>query len=248
MDINIFEKSVLALLSALLGAGLIFFVKLDHKKLCGLISISAGALLAAAVVGILPEASTNLSVMQLALSTLTGYFLFWVISKYYFHVCPACSASHFDEQTTKRFSEIVLLLFTALSFHSFLDGLAISTAGISQHGQSNSILVAVLAHKFPEGLALASLMVGANYTRRKIILYVFLVESATVLGAVVGDLFLAKYFNSYWLAFIEAHIAGGFVYLSFHAVFGELLKNHKALVIGSFLAGFLIIFGVAFFN
>jgi ZIP family zinc transporter/zinc and cadmium transporter len=168
-----------------------------------------------------------------------------VISKYYFHVCPACSASHFDEQTTKRFSEIVLLLFTALSFHSFLDGLALSTSGVSEHGKANSILLAVLAHKFPEGLALASLMVGANYTKGKILKYVFFVESATVLGALIGDLFLAKYFSMYWLAFVEAHIAGGFVYLSFHAVFGELLRNHKALVIVSFLAGLLIIFGVS---
>lgn len=245
MNIVVLEKSVLALFSALMGAGLIFFVKLDHRKLCSLISISAGALLGAAVVGILPEVSVNLSLFQLILSTFSGYLLFWVISKYYFHVCPACSASHFDEQTTKRFSEIVLLLFTALSFHSFLDGLALSTGGMTEPGKANSILIAVLAHKFPEGLALASLMVGANYTKAKILKYVFFVESATVFGALIGDLFLAKYFNMYWLAFVEAHIAGGFVYLSFHAVFGELLKNHKALVIISFFAGLLIIFGVS---
>ncbi|NCQ16903.1 MAG: hypothetical protein COW85_01180 [Ignavibacteria bacterium CG22_combo_CG10-13_8_21_14_all_37_15] len=245
MDRAILEKSILALFSALLGAGLIFFIKLDHKKLCSLISVSAGALLGAAVVGILPEASINLSSFQLMISTFSGYLLFWVISKYYFHVCPACSASHFDEQTTKRFSEIVLLLFTALSFHSFLDGIALSTGGITAQGKANSILIAVLAHKFPEGLALASLMVGANYAKSKIIKYVFLVESATVLGALVGDIFLAKYFNLYWLAFVEAHIAGGFVYLSFHAVFGELLKNHKALVIISFITGLLVIFGVS---
>jgi len=245
MNINLLEKSLLALISALLGTALIFIIKLDHKKLCSLISVSAGALLGAAVVGILPEASINLSIVQLALSTFSGYLLFFIISKYYFHVCPACSASHFDEQTTKRFSEIVLLLFTALSFHSFLDGLALATGGMSAHGKANSILIAVLAHKFPEGLALASLMVGANYTKRKIVQNVFLVESATIVGALTGDLFLAKYFNVYWLGFVEAHIAGGFVYLSFHAVFGELLKNHKALVIISFITGLLVIFGVS---
>jgi len=245
MSITIFEKAILALISALLGAGLIFFVKLDHKKLCSLISVSAGALLGAAVIGILPEASTNLSFFPLVVSTLSGYFLFWVIGKYYFHVCPACSASHFDEQTTKRFSEIVLLLFTALSFHSLLDGLALSTGAAAEHGKGNSILLAVLAHKFPEGLALASLMVGANYTKNKIIQNVFLVESTTVLGALVGDLFLSKYLTAYWLGLVEANIAGGFVYLSFHAVFGELLKNHKVLVIISFITGLMIIFGVS---
>ncbi len=245
MNITILEKSLLALLSALLGTGFIFVIKLNHRKLCSLISISAGALLGAALIGILPEASLHLTLLQIAFSTFSGYMLFWLISKYYFHVCPACSASHFDEQTTKRFSEIVLLLFTALSFHSFLDGLALSTGGMSGHGKANSILLAVLAHKFPEGLALASLMVGANYTKGKIVKNVFLVESATVFGALAGELFLAKYFSEYWLGFLEAHIAGGFVFLAFHAVYGELLKNHKALVVISFLVGLLVIFGVS---
>jgi len=242
---QILEKSIIVLISALLGAGMIFVIKLNHRKLCILISISAGALLGAAAVGILPEASENITWIQMAFSTLSGYLLFWLISKYYFHVCPACSASHFDEQTTKRFSEIVRLLFTALSFHSFLDGLALVSGSGEMHGHANSIFTAVLAHKFPEGVALASLMVGAAYDKGRIMKNVFFVESATILGAVIGQLFIAKYLSNYWLGIVESHIAGGFVFLSFHAVFGELLKNHKTLVILSFITGLLAIFVIS---
>ncbi|HSP88918.1 MAG TPA: ZIP family metal transporter, partial [Ignavibacteriaceae bacterium] len=176
-------KSFLALISALMGAGSTFLIKLNHKKLCALISLSAGALLGAAAFILVPESSQQLGIIELILSVVSGYLVFWVISKYYSHVCPACSASHFDEQTTKKFSEIFLTLFTALAFHSLLDGVAISAGGWHSHEKQNSIFLAILTHKFPEGLALASLMLGAGLQKSKIILYTILVESTTLLGS-----------------------------------------------------------------
>jgi zinc transporter ZupT len=41
-----------------------------------------------------------------------------------------------------------------------------------------------------------------------------------------------------------AHIAGGFIYLAIHAVMGEMLRNHKTLVIVSLLSGLFLIFFV----
>ncbi|HSP88281.1 MAG TPA: ZIP family metal transporter, partial [Ignavibacteriaceae bacterium] len=182
-----------------------------------------------------------LGIFELILSVVSGYLVFWVISKYYSHVCPACSASHFDEQTTKKFSEIFLTLFTALAFHSLLDGVAISAGGWHNHEKQNSIFLAILTHKFPEGLALASLMLGAGLQKSKIILYTILVESTTLLGSLIGIYFLKEGISLFWISILMAHIAGGFIYLAIHAVIGELLKHHKALVIISLLAGLLLI-------
>ena len=149
MLLLILFKSFLALVSALFGAVSTFIIRLNHKKLCILISLSAGALLGAAAFILIPESSRELNIIEIIISVLSGYLLFWVISRYYSHVCPACSASHFDEQTTKKFSEIFLTLFTALAFHSLLDGIAISTGDLHNEEQS-SIFAAILTHKFPE--------------------------------------------------------------------------------------------------
>lgn len=241
MVLLILFKSFLALVSALLGAGSTFIINLNHKKLCILISLSAGALLGAAFFSLIPESSGYLNIFEILISVISGYFLFWLISRYYSHVCPACSASHFDERTTKKFSEIFLTLFTALAFHSFLDGLAISAGDLHNSEKESSIFLAILTHKFPEGLALASLMLGAGMPKPKIILYTVLVESTTILGSAAGIFLLKEGVSFYWISLLMAHIAGGFIYLAIHAVMGEMLKHHKTLVITSLISGFLLI-------
>jgi ZIP family zinc transporter/zinc and cadmium transporter len=238
-------RSSIAVFSALLGAVILFSIKVNHKKLCSAISFSAGALFGAAIFALIPEAyitfqetSISTKLLELAIGIGSGYFLFFFISKYYSHVCPACSASHFDEQTTRRFSEIALALITALSFHSLLDGLAIST------GQADdSIFAAIVTHKFPEGLALASLMYSANYKKSKIVFYVIGVEMITVVGAVLGSVFNGI-LSPTVLGGLTAHIAGGFIFLAIHAVHGEMLRHHTRLVLISLFLGICLIFGV----
>jgi zinc transporter ZupT len=246
---DVIIKSSIAVISSLCGAGLLFFIKLDHKKLCALISFSAGALLGAAGFTLIPESYQNLSahtysMIEMIVGVISGYGLFWIITKYYSHVCPACSASHFDAQTTKKFSEIVLTLLTALSIHSFLDGMAIASGGVNMLRGNNSIFIAIATHKFPEGLALAALMFSSNYKKGKILLYVTLVEMITIVGAVTGTYVFRSSISPVLMGIIMAHIAGGFVFLAIHAVFGEMLKNHKNLVLISFAMGMLLILSV----
>ena len=101
----------------------------SHKRLCALISIGAGSLLGVTVFAILPETLEGLNWWQLLLGLASGYALFALISKYLFHVCPACAASHFDEATTHRFSEIASAMMLALAIHCTVDGLAMAAGG-----------------------------------------------------------------------------------------------------------------------
>lgn len=243
MHIDIFIKTTAAVISALIGAGIIFVIKINHHRLCALISISAGALFAAATLLIIPETfkGFDIGLIEVVISVISGYIIFSIISKYYFHVCPACSASHFDEHTTKKFSEIVLLMITALSLHSLFDGLAISIGLGDEHFGGDSIFLAIAIHKFPEGLALASLMTGANYAKRKILFYVFLIQLITVVGAILGYYLNMLNISVSWISYIMLHIGGGFIYLAYHAIAGEMIRNHKKLVIFSFSGGFLFI-------
>jgi len=172
----------------------------------------------------------------------TGYFLFFLISKHVHHVCPACAASHFDADATRHFSEIATALIVALAIHSTTDGLAL---GIQQGAPSTdatkwSLFAALCIHKVPEGLALGSLLIGAGLRRPAAFGWVAAVEATTLLGGVIGVLWLAKV-STFWLGLIMAHVGGGFFYLATHAVLGEMLKHGKKLVLTSFSVGVALI-------
>ena len=190
----------------------------------------------------MPESLSNNIWWAVALAAASGYALFFFISKYVHHVCPACAASHFDADTTRHFSDIATALIIALAIHSTTDGLAL---GIQQGAPATdatkwSLFSALCIHKVPEGLALGSLLIGAGLRRSGALGWVAAVEATTLLGGVIGIFFVAKV-STFWLGLIMAHVGGGFFYLAAHAVLGEMLKHGKKLVLTSFSAGMALI-------
>jgi zinc transporter ZupT len=243
----------LAFLLALIGAVLASSIGRSHKRLCALISLGAGSLLGVTVCAILPESRSQLNWWALLLALASGYLLFFLVTKYVFHVCPACAASHFDEATTHRFGEIAAGMMIALSIHCIADGLAIAagqeeelvrTAG--GRALAFSLIVAICVHKVPEGLALGSLLLGAGFAQSGMLLRVVAVEATTIVGGIAGIFFL-RHISPVWLAAVVAHAGGGFLFLAIHAVFGEIFHHHKAVVLTNFAAGFGLILIITMF-
>ena len=90
------------------------------------------------------------------------------------------------------------------------------------------------------GLGLGALLLGGGFRRAQMLWLVAAVESATILGGLVGWYFLRNV-SYFWLALALSNAAGGFFYLALHAVLGEILKHHKALVLANFAAGFVAV-------
>src|SRR5881296_649206 len=239
---NALWQVVAAYVFALAGGAVSTSLRLEHKPLCALISFAAGTLLGVTLFAILPESLGACPWWGVVGAAATGYLLFFFISKYVHHVCPACAASHFDADATRHFSEIATALIVALAIHSTTDGLAL---GIQQEAPTMeatkwSLFSALCIHKLPEGLALGSLLIGAGLKRRAALGWVAAVEATTLLGGVIGYFFLTKV-SMFWLGLIMAHVGGGFVYLATHAVLGEMLKHGKKLVLTSFSLGVALI-------
>ena len=62
-------------------------------RLTTLVYCAAGVLLAVTLFDILPEAKSELAWTAFALAVASGFGLFWLISHYVAHLCPACSTS-----------------------------------------------------------------------------------------------------------------------------------------------------------
>jgi zinc transporter ZupT len=236
-------KVFLAFALALTGGAISSLTAVSHKNLCRLISLAAGTLLGVTLFIIIPESIETLSLWSLAGALASGYILFFLVSRYVFHVCPACAASHFDEAATHRFSEIATAMILALGLHSTLDGLALSwNLNPEMAGSVDfSLLAAICIHKVPEGLALGALLMASGMPRLRALGWVAAVESTTLIGGALGLWLQPQTIGGRWMALVPAHIGGGFIFLAFHAVFGELVRHGRKLVINSFIAGVLLI-------
>ena len=236
-------KVFLAFALALTGGVISSLTAVSHKSLCRLISLAAGTLLGVTLFILIPESIEALSLWSLVAALASGYIVFFLVSRYVFHVCPACAASHFDDATTHRFSEIATAMVIALGLHSTLDGLALSWSLESEMAGNVdfSLLAAICIHKIPEGLALGALLMASGMSRLRTLGWVAAVESTTLIGGTLGLWLQPQAVGGNWTALVPAHIGGGFIFLAIHAVFGELVRHGGKLVINSFIVGILLI-------
>lgn len=235
-------QSLAAFVSAGLGAVLAVVIGVSHRQLCALISFAAGILLSAAIFHIIPEVSASgLSFIPILLAVASGYALFFLISRYVSHVCPACAASHFEkqeEQPAAKFGNIFFLMAIALTIHSLMDGIAIAFAPRMGQGAGYPIFFTVAIHKLPEGLALCALLMNAGFERLKAFWTTLFFETSTIAGWALGDFFLLDGIKTQWLMLAMVHISGGFIYLALHAVINEIRDHSPKFVLTFFLIGF----------
>ena len=232
-----FFQNIAALASVILGASLAVTVGVSHRGLCALISLAAGTLFATTLFNIIPEALSQLSWLPLLGGLASGYLLFFLISRYVFHVCPACAASHFDEQLASAFRSIAFLLVIALGIHCVMDGIAMALGGGLEERVDRSIFLAITIHKFPEGLALCALLIKARMERAKALLVTLAIESFTPVGWVLGVLLMRGFEPGAWFYFAFAHVGGGFIYLALHALLNESREHSPGYVIFFFALG-----------
>lgn len=145
-----------------------------------LLALSAGFLLALAFFELIPE-SLDLLGDTASLCFLAGF------SMLHFFEHTIVGHLHFGEETHK---EVMLSRTASLSalfglmVHAFFDGLAISAGMRFDTGIGVLIFIAVLLHKLPEGLTIASIMMASNGDRRAAFLASLCVGAATILGCV----------------------------------------------------------------
>ena len=227
-------RLIIAVSMAALGSILaISFKKISHHALCVLISFAAGALLAVSLMDIVPETLELVGWFGGSLSLLSGYILFFFVTKFIFHICPACAATH----TEINFKAITIAMVTALAIHSFMDGLAIYSGYMTKSFVGMLIFLAVAYHKLPEGMALTLVARGSGMNRLKAFATCVGLEFTTTLAGGLVGFFMMIPDSSKWIGFVLGHVGGGFIFLVVHALLSEVVKHHPRSTVFAALAG-----------
>jgi len=179
---------LMAAAAEVLGGTLVVLRKEWPRKIQEyLIALSAGFLLALVFFELLPE-SLHLLGPSASLYIVIGFGML------HFFEHTIVGHLHFGEEThhdvmVSRGASISA--FSGLFIHAFFDGLSIS-AGM-QYDFLIGLLVffAILLHKLPEGLTIASIMLAASQPKKNAFLASVAIGAATMLGIVVV-FFLAR--------------------------------------------------------
>lgn len=170
---------LIAAAAEILGGALIVMKKEWPRKIQEyLLALSAGFILALVIFELIPESLELLGEIA-SLYIIIGYGLL------HFFEHTLVGHFHFGEETHHdvMVSPVASMsAFAGLTFHAFFDGLSISAGMEFDFSIGILIFIAVLLHKFPEGLTIASIMLSARHTRKNALIATITTSVATLLG------------------------------------------------------------------
>jgi len=201
-----------------------------RKNSIYLISFSAGVLLSTAIAHLLPE-SQELNTNAL-IWLLLSFVLFYILE----HGIILHSCGETGECEVHPVDKIAML---GIGFHSLLDGIVIGVGFEISFALGIIATLSVLLHEVPEGISTVSILLHSGYTRKKAILFSWIVALATPVGAILAVLLLNDIQENV-LGALLAVAAGSFLYVAASDLIPEIHRQSKLLNI------VLVIFGVAF--
>ncbi len=150
------------------------------RALDAMVALAAGFMMAVVVVEIFPEAIAR-GGPQAAVVALAGYMLVHLTQH------TLVKHFHFGEETHHVTQAVSLSALIGLMMHTVVDGVAIASGFSVNSTVGTLIFVAVLLHKFPEGLAISSLFLAAGASRRRALLAAAALGGATIVGVALTD-------------------------------------------------------------
>jgi len=243
MTLTALLVSASAFMSALAG-GLLALRAVTHVGL--IIAAGAGIRIGAAYFDLIPEGVEHLggSVDQAMIFTAVGFLAFYAIEK--------LTALHVGHETATELDHgdashrhIGLLGSVGMSFHSFLDGVALA-AGLAIGGGLGLVIAAVVVmHRFSDGIGIVSLLLASRTPRNEIYRWVALVAAAPVVGVIVG---LLLPIPEEVLGGMLAVFAGFFLYIGAAELLPEAHRNDRSRwVVVATLTGVAAIYAFSLF-
>jgi ZIP family zinc transporter/zinc and cadmium transporter len=146
-----------------------------------MIAIAAGFMISVALTQLIPEAlargGTSAPVVMLA-GYMAVHFTQHTLTEHF----------HFGEETHAVTTAISLSALAGLLMHTFVDGVAIAAGFMVGPELGLLVFVAVVLHKLPEGLAIASLFLAAGQPPRIAVAAAGALGLTTLLGVAVTNM------------------------------------------------------------
>jgi len=233
--------SLLAGLSTVLGAFILFFSKVQNKKLITFaLSFSAGVMITVSFTDLFASAEETLSkyngsfrgVLLTLFFLISGALIALLIDK----LIPEHPLGINDSQPGKLY-RVGFVSMIALMIHNFPEGIATFVSSYEDTTLGISIAIAIALHNIPEGISIAIPIYYSTNSKAKAFKCTLYSGLAEPLGAVIAFIFLRPYINEIILSITFALVAGIMLYISFAELIPTARKYnyHKIYLVSIFL-------------
>ena len=240
VTIYIILAGLIASAAEILGGAFVAWKRDISRKIQEyLIALGAGFLLALVMIDLLPESIENIG-HSAPLWMLIGF------SVIHFVEHTIVEHLHFGEETHSHIMVSKVASYSAfwgLFIHAFFDGLAISSGMYYDLPLGILIFVAILLHKFPEGLTIASIMLASQQTRKTAFKASVGIASATMLGILM--IFFLQNVDPKITGYAFAFSAGAALYVGASDLIPEINRSENRILSIVVFVGMMMYYGSA---
>lgn len=226
---------LVAAFAEILGSALVIFKKEWPRKVQEyLLALSAGFLLSLVFFELVPHSfeflGRNAAIYIVLGFAVLHFFEHTIVG--HFHFGEEVHAEVMVSPTAQ------MAAFSGLFVHAMFDGFSISAA--MQYNFSIGVLVfiAILLHKLPEGLTIASIMLAGNKSRQTAFFASLAIGAATMLGIVL--VFLLTSIDENIVGIIFAFAAGVITYVGASDLIPEINRSENRITPLIVFVGFLM--------
>jgi zinc transporter, ZIP family len=225
--------ALLAFFTTLAGGAFAFRYQ---RYLHAIMAFSAGLLIAVVFLHLVPEIAeishdTGLDFRTLMGTLMGGFLAIFLLEKL------TIIHSEKAHDTPGHHHNVGLAGAIGLSFHSFLDGLAIGVGFQAGTEVGVVVLIAVLAHDFADGLNTVTFMLATRNSRWRTVTLLIVDALAPVAGALLANVWRIE---TRVLAFQLAFMAGFLLYLGASDLLPHVHERPRRALIASTLAGMVV--------
>lgn len=235
----IFFFAIIAAAATVIGGSIpLLHKRLSKEQLTLLVAFSAGVLLSTGLNHMIVESYAEAGKWAM-LSVSLGFIVLYGYEKMaMIHACRE------HDCNVHNFGGAALI---GIGFHSFLDGFAIAVSFEFEKTLGFLVIVAVILHRLPTGISIASIMLSNNYRQAKAWFTLSVIGGLAIVGATVAVLIPIQ--ESFFLSLAVGLSGGTFLYISTSDLLPMAHENSQDYRVPIFfLLGFLGILGASFFN
>ncbi|RFU71037.1 ZIP family metal transporter [Peribacillus saganii] len=180
---EVFVGSFLSAMSTGLGALIILFIQgsITHRWRDTLLAFTAGIMMAASLLGLIPEALAQGEFITLVIGIFLGVLCLTLLETY---------IPHMDLEHSKsgiQFDEKAMLIIAAITLHNIPEGLSVGVSYASSASDTgNLIAFAIGLQNAPEGLLVALFLINQKINKFKAFILATLTGTIEIVTSILG--------------------------------------------------------------